>query len=86
LVKTILLKVASVLLYTVVVLAGLGVIGAWFYLLADIIAIGTSGSVSFFSIMWVLLETFGYVIIYGGVGLLAWSWTVAISDELDKSL
>ncbi len=84
-VKTILLKVIGIFLLVVAVFAGLGVIGAGFYLWANIIAVGTSGSISFFSILWVLLKTFGYVIIYGGVGLLAWVGAAAIGDELNKS-
>jgi hypothetical protein len=84
LLKNFLLKFVGVLLLIVAIFSFIAVIGTIFYLWANVIALGTSGSVTFFSILWVLLKTAGYAFIYGAVGFLSYMGVSIIGDELIK--
>jgi hypothetical protein len=76
------LKFVVFIFVVVAIFAAFGIIGTFFYLWANVISVGTAGAVSLTAIIWILLKSTGYVIIFGTIGFLCSIGALVTSDLL----
>jgi hypothetical protein len=84
LLKTILLKLIGIFLILLVIGASIATLGTVVFLWTNAIALGTSGNVTFFSVIMVIGKTVGYAVITTSVTILSYLGLARVVEEIDK--